>query len=228
MDPERLVFDTLGVTEPFDEARAQMVETQILGRGITDPRVVAAMRTVPREEFVPFAERERAYADGPIPIGEEQTISQPYVVAVMLAALALRGDEKVLEVGAGSGYAAALLGRCARQVWAVERIAKLAAEARERIAKLGYTNVHVLHGDGTLGLVEQAPFDAILVSAGAAEVPAPLLAQLAVGGRLVMPLGDPGAGREGQRLWRIERTGESTYRREPMEPVRFVPLIAGT
>jgi protein-L-isoaspartate(D-aspartate) O-methyltransferase len=184
------------------------------------------MRAVPREEFVPPGEREAAYADGPIPIGEGQTISQPYVVAAMIAAFDLRGTERALEVGAGSGYAAAVLGRCAREVWAMERIASLAEAARARIEKLGYVNVHVIHGDGTMGLAQHAPYDAILVSAGGPRIPQPLIDQLAPGGRLVMPVG-PNDDFEGeQRLVRVERT-ESGLKMETMEAVRFVPLVGG-
>lgn len=217
----------MGENEDGHEARERMVRLQILARGIVNPKVVDAMRAVPREEFVPPHERERAYADEPIPIGEGQTISQPYVVARMMVLLDLGGNEKVLEVGAGSGYAAALLSQCAREVWAIERIASLAEQARARIEKLGYRNVHVLHGDGTLGLPEHAPFDAILVSAGSPEIPSPLFAQLAPGGRLVMPVGDPGAEQNEQRLVRIEHAPDGTFRWEANEPVRFVPLIAG-
>ena len=199
-----------------------MVRAQILARGVIDARVVAAMRAVPREEFVPAADRVSAYADGPIPIGEGQTISQPYVVAAMLVALGLQGDERALEVGAGSGYAAALLGLCAREVWALERIASLASLARERMERLGHANVHVAHGDGTRGLPEHAPYDAILVSAGGPRVPPALLEQLAPGGRLVMPVGA-----DEQHLVRITRSASGALSEERMEAVRFVPLIAG-
>ncbi|AKF06400.1 protein-L-isoaspartate(D-aspartate) O-methyltransferase [Sandaracinus amylolyticus] len=208
--------------DAFHDARERMVRAQILGRGVLDIRVITAMRAVPREEFVAPAQRASAYADGPLPIGEDQTISQPYVVAAMLAALDLRGDEKVLEIGAGSGYAAALLGKCAREVWALERIASLAEQARVCIEHLGYANVHVQRGDGTRGLSQHAPFDAILVSAGGPRIPPALLDQLAPGGRLLMPVGG-----DEQRLVKVERDREGALHETRMEPVRFVPLIAG-
>jgi protein-L-isoaspartate(D-aspartate) O-methyltransferase len=215
------------MTQSRDEARERMIRAQILSRGVLDARVIAAMRAVPREEFVPAADRDDAYTDGPISIGEGQTISQPYIVAAMLASLELDGTERVLEVGAGSGYAAAVLGHCAREVWTIERIAALAEQARARLARLGMANVHVVHADGTRGLLEHAPYDAILVSAGGPEVPAALIEQLAPGGRLVMPVGpqEPGAFEE-QRLVQLKQTedGLVEYR---LEPVRFVPLIAG-
>jgi protein-L-isoaspartate(D-aspartate) O-methyltransferase len=216
-----------GVTpDSFEAARERMVRAQLLSRGVLDPRVIGAMSTVPREAFVPPHLQEDAYADAPLSIGEGQTISQPYVVAAMLAALELRGDEKVLEVGAGSGYAAAVLGRCVREVWALERIPSLAASARARMERVGYRNVHVLHGDGTRGLPEQAPFDAILVSAGGPRIPPALLEQLAPGGRLLMPVGPVEHARDEQRLVRVERDAEGLHETR-LEPVRFVPLIAG-
>jgi protein-L-isoaspartate(D-aspartate) O-methyltransferase len=208
------------------EARERMVREQILARGVDDPRVLAAMRALPREEFVPDGDRARAYADGPIVIGHEQTISQPYVVAAMIAALELRGTEKVLEVGAGSGYAAAVLGRVAREVWAIERIEALATAARERIARLGIPNVHVVHGDGTQGLPEHAPFDAILVSAGGPVIPPALVEQLALGGRLLMPVGSTTGDMPEQSLIRLVHTDRGIEQQRG-EPVRFVPLIAG-
>ena len=173
-----------------DDKRARMVESQIASRGVRDPFVLEAMRRVPREVFVPPALEEFAFDDAPLPIGEEQTISQPYVVATMIESLGLDPDDRVLEVGAGSGYAAAVLGAIAKEVWAIERHAKLAEAAAERMETLGYGHVHVVVGDGTRGLPEHAPFDAILVSAGGPQVPEALLEQLADGGRLVIPVGD--------------------------------------
>ena len=200
-----------------------MVERQLARRGIRDPLVLEAMRVVPREAFVPEASRHEAYEDRPLPIGEDQTISQPYVVALMIEALSLGAADRVLEVGAGSGYAAAVLGRIARDVYAIERHGSLARAASERMRRLGYDNVRVREGDGTRGWPEEAPFDAILVSAGGPEVPAALLDQLVAGGRLVIPLGDPW---KDQELVRLERRTEDTVVRESLGHVRFVPLIA--
>jgi protein-L-isoaspartate(D-aspartate) O-methyltransferase len=199
-----------------------MVDLQLAGRGIADPRVLAAFRDVPREAFLPEGLVEFAYQDAPLPIGDGQTISQPYIVAVMIEALELRGDERVLEVGAGSGYAAALLSRLAREVFTVERLPSLAEQARARLARLGYGNIQVLCGDGTLGWAEHAPYDAIVVAAGGPEIPPALLSQLAPRGRLVIPVG---ADATSQVLMRVVREGESKFRREAMAPVRFVPLI---
>ncbi len=202
--------------------RARMVERQLARRGIRNPAVLEAMRTVPREEFVPEDSRHEAYEDRPLPIGEGQTISQPYVVALMIEALSLAPDDRVLEVGAGSGYAAAVLGRIAREVYAIERHGSLARAASERMRRLGYDNVQVREGDGTLGWAEEAPFDAILVSAGGPEVPAPLLDQLVSGGRLVIPLGDP---MKDQELVRLEQRAGGAVVRESLGHVRFVPLV---
>ena len=204
----------------FAEARQEMVETQIRKRHITDGRVLECLQRVPRHEFVPAEFRERAYEDAPLPIGEGQTISQPYIVAAMTAALRLQGDERVLEIGTGFGYQAAVLACMAQEVFTVEYRAELATEAAGRLARLGYKNVHVHCGDGTLGLPEFAPYDAILVAAAAPSVPAPLLAQLANGGRLVVPVGSV----ENQDLRLIER-GHDTFRTTMLEPCRFVPLV---
>lgn len=207
---------------PLESARSRMVDVHLARRGIADTRVLDAFRNVPREEFVPPELAEFAYDDRALPIGEGQTISQPYVVALTLQQLQLSGGERVLEVGAGSGYAAALLGRLAAQVYTVERVGPLADQARGRLVRLGFANVEVLHGDGSLGWPEHAPYDAIAVAAGGPKAPPALLAQLAVGGRLVMPIGET---EESQMLVRITRTGESDYREEPIADVQFVPLI---
>jgi protein-L-isoaspartate(D-aspartate) O-methyltransferase len=199
-----------------------MVERQVVSRGVQDERVLAAMRTVPRERFVQEGYEEFAYEDTPLPIEEGQTISQPYIVAVMVEALALRPGDKVLEVGAGSGYAAAVIGQIAGQVFAIERYRTLAKRARERMALMGYDNVQVVAGDGTLGLEEEAPFDAIAVAAGGPEVPQPLLDQLAIGGRLVIPVGHDA--RE-QELIRVTRVGEHQFDQTSLGRVQFVPLI---
>jgi protein-L-isoaspartate(D-aspartate) O-methyltransferase len=202
--------------------RERMVERQIAARGVHDPRVLEAMRAVPREEFVDAAMRERAYDDSPLPIAEGQTISQPYVVALMVAAASIRAGDRVLEIGAGSGYAAAVLGAMAGRVFAIERHRRLAELARSRLERLGYDNVEVRAGDGSGGWPAAAPFDAILTSAGGPEVPDVLLRQLAIGGRLVMPVGDRV---QAQRLVKVSRTGEHTFAREDLGGVRFVPLV---
>jgi len=202
--------------------RKRMVLEQIHARGVRDTCVLEAMGKVRREAFVPEGLRDLAYADKPLPIGSGQTISQPYIVAYMIEALALQGGDKVLEIGAGSGYAAALLAEIADEVYAIERIGALAERAASQLMDEGYENVHVLHADGTRGWIDFAPFDAILVSAGAPEVPETLKSQLAVGGRMVVPVGsDPQA----QELTRITRREAGAFDREDLADVRFVPLI---
>ncbi len=177
------------MTTDFAAAREAMVAFQLERRGISDQRLLAAMRAVPREAFIGAGVSADAYTDGPLPIGEGQTISQPYVVALMIEAAAVGADDSVLEVGAGSGYAAAILGRIAARVHAIERRPTLAAAAAERLARLGFDNVCVQTGDGSVGWPEAAPFDAILVAAAGPQVPEALKSQLAIGGRLVMPVG---------------------------------------
>lgn len=201
--------------------RERMVETQIAGRGVRDPAVLQAMREVPREAFVPPHLAAEAYADRPLSIGEGQTISQPYIVGLMLEAGEIGGQDRVLEIGAGSGYAAAVASRLAAQVCAVERIGALAQAARERLARLGYDNVEVLQGDGTEGWPARRIFDVILVAAAGPEVPQALVAQLAQDGRLVMPVG-PRSGP--QRLVRLRRTPDG-LRQDDWGAVAFVPLI---
>ena len=203
-------------------ARRRMVAEQIHARGAVSAAVTRAMTEVPREEFLSEEMREFAYTDSPLPIGEGQTISQPYIVAYMIAALELEGGERVLEVGTGSGYAAAVLGRIAGEVHTIERHAALAREARAVFQRLGYGNIHVIDGDGTRGWPAAAPYDAIVVTAGGNEAPPSLCNQLAIGGRLVIPVGP--TPRE-QRLVRITRTGETSFEQEELLPVRFVPLI---
>ncbi len=200
--------------------RLQMVADQLERRGIVDQRVLQAMRNVPRHRFVPRQYRDLSYSDGPIPIGEGQTISQPFIVALMSQMLALQGEEKVLEVGTGSGYQAAVLAHLAKQVYTIERHELLAKRASKELQVLGLDNVRVYVGDGTLGLVEHAPYDAILVTAAAPEAPRPLLEQLAQGGRLVIPVGSRGA----QFLERWQRKGAS-YEQDVSIPVAFVPLV---
>ncbi len=208
--------------DAYAAARARMVAEQLAGRDIEDAAVLRAMRLVPRERFVPQASRPYAYDDGPLPIPANQTISQPYVVAYMLAALALRPGDRVLEIGAGSGYAAAVLSRIVGQVYTVERHAELADYARERLAALGYDNVRVHRGDGTRGWPEHAPYDAIIVAAGGPAVPDSLRGQLAPGGRLVMPVG---RSRQQQHLVLVTRRPDGGYDEERLAPVAFVPLI---
>lgn len=207
-------------SEQFAAERARMVDRQIAGRGVRDPRVLAAMGEVPREQFVAPDFREFAYEDGPLPIAEQQTISQPYIVALMIALAQVGPDDKVLEIGTGSGYAAAVLARIARKVHTIERHARLADAAERRLARLGYRNIEVRGGDGTLGWPQAAPFDAIIVTAGGPEVPETLRRQLAIGGRLVMPIGTPE-----QRLVKIVRAGENAFEEENLGAVRFVQLI---
>jgi protein-L-isoaspartate(D-aspartate) O-methyltransferase len=201
--------------------RAAMVETQIAGRGVSNPDLLAAMQRVPRERFVPESLAECAFADRPLPIAAGQTISQPYIVAVMIEAAAVGRKDRVLEVGTGSGYAAAVLGELVDHVYTIERHAELADLARERLGSLGYTNVDVRTGDGSLGWPEAAPFDAILVAAGAPEVPDALRRQLRIGGRLVIPVGEY----EDQRLVKLTRTGPDDFTEEDLGGVRFVPLV---
>ena len=206
----------------FSRQRREMIERQVVARGVRAPLVLDAMREVPREAFLPHQLHEFAYEDSPLPIEAEQTISQPYIVAFMVEALELKGGEKVLEIGAGSGYAAAILSRIAGEVYTIERIGQLAEKAASHVADLGYSNVHVLHGDGTLGWAEHAPFDAIVVAAGGPSIPDSLKQQLKVGGRLVIPVGtNPRA----QELVRVTRVSESEFRSEDIADVRFVPLI---
>lgn len=205
----------------FTVARTEMVERQILARGISDPLVLAAMRSVPRELFLPPRERDRAYQDTPLPIGADQTISQPYIVAFMVASLELKGGEKVLEIGTGSAYAAAILSKIAAQVYTVERVAALAQQAVKTLSSLEYQNVMVLHADGTHGWPEHAPFDGIIVSAGGPRVPETLKSQLKIGGSMVIPIGSD----RRQQLVRVTRQSETEFTTKSIAEVRFVPLI---
>jgi protein-L-isoaspartate(D-aspartate) O-methyltransferase len=204
----------------YAEQRRSMVETQLRKRGIKDERVLQAMNTVPRHEFVPPQLRPAAYSDEPLGIGGGQTISQPYIVASMSAALRLTGSEKVLEIGTGSGYQAALLSLLGREVYTIEARPDLAKSASERLQLLGFHNVHVHSGDGTLGLKELAPYEAILVAAAAPALPEPLLEQLGDGGRMIVPIG-PG---EHQQLMLVTRRGKD-FLSERRESCRFVPLV---
>jgi len=213
------------MTEPDVLAAAErerMVARQIAARGIADPRLLAAMRDVPREAFVPDHLRARAFDDSPLPIEAGQTISQPYIVALMIEAARLRVDDRVLEIGAGSGYAAAVMAQLAGRVLAVERHAVLARLAAARMERLGFANVTIVEGDGSNGLPDEAPFDAILVAATGPDVPEVLLEQLAEGGRLVMPIG---AAHGLQSLIRMTRLAPGRFERADLGGVRFVPLI---
>ena len=201
-------------------ARLAMVRNQLERRGIVDERILQAMREVPRHAFVPARWRDEAYGDHPIPIGEAQTISQPYMVAVMIEHLRLRGGERVLEIGTGSGYQAAVLSRLAAEVYTVECFASLAANARLVLQRLGCENVWVVQADGCRGFAEQEPYHSIIVAAAAPFIPAPLRAQLADGGRLVIPVGGP----EGQRLVIVTRQAD-TFIEERTVACRFVPLL---
>ena len=206
----------------FAARREEMVEGQLAARGISDPHVLEAMREVPREAFVAASLADQAYADSPLPIEADQTISQPYIVALMIEAAGIAPGARVLEIGAGSGYAAAVIGRIAAQVIAIERHGELAELAAARLGRLGYDNVRIVHGDGSTGMAEEAPFDAILAAASGSHVPEALKQQLAVGGSLVMPIGEPGAI---QNLVRLTRLGEEAYDSRDLGAVRFVPLI---
>ena len=206
--------------DTYAEARRRMVTEQLSSRDIRSPRVLAAMLDIPRHRFVPEDERDLAYADTPLPIGYRQTISQPYIVALMSQLLNLSGAERVLEIGTGSGYQAAILAALAGQVYTIERIPELCRQARSVLADLGLENVTIVEGDGTRGLPEHAPFQGIMVTAASPGVPEPLKEQLAEGGQLVLPVG----GRGGQMLERWRRSGDR-FDREQIAPVAFVPLI---
>ncbi len=209
-------------TREFTAQRLQMVADQIENRGITDAAVLEAMRTVPRELFVRRSYLADAYIDGPLPIIAKQTISQPFVVAYMIAALHLAPTDRVLEIGTGSGYAAAVLSRIVQDVYTVERLPALADYARARLAKVGYDNIHIRVADGTLGWPEHAPYNGIVVAAGGPSVPQALTDQLAVGGRLVIPVGRD---QNHQDLYRLTRVSETNVVEEKLSPVAFVPLI---
>ncbi len=204
----------------FPKARLKMVEEQIISRGIKDAKLIAAMKKIPRHLFVEEALQNQAYSDHPLPIGEKQTISQPYMVALMTEALLLTGKERVLEVGTGSGYQTAIVAELSEKVCSVERIRPLAIRARKLLYELGYFNVEIKIFDGTFGWMQESPFDAILVTAGSPDIPQPLIDQLAVGGRLVIPVGDAFV----QDLFRVTKTEEGV-KKEDLGGCRFVKLI---
>jgi protein-L-isoaspartate(D-aspartate) O-methyltransferase len=204
----------------YSDKRRRMVREQIEARGVRDPAVLKAMEKVPRHLFIPEAMLDQAYEDSPLPIGSKQTISPPYTVAFMTEALELAGNEKVLEIGTGSGYQTAILAELSKEVYSLERIPELAELASKRLAELGYKNVRVRTADGTLGWPEAGPFPAIIVTAGAPEIPEPLLEQLEDRGRLVIPVGD----KHSQTMIRVRKRGRETVR-ESLGPFRFVELI---
>lgn len=198
--------------------RDWMVDTQIVGEGITDPNVISALRRVPRHRFIPSQVAEEAYGNFPLPIGHEQTISQPFIVAYMTEVLKLKPGEKVLEIGTGLGYQAAILAELGVQVFTMEIVKPLAQNARENLSQLGFADVWVRAGDGYQGWPEEQPFDAIIITAAPSHIPEPLLEQMAIGGRLILPIGD-----DSQTLVLIRRTEEG-YQRTELLPVRFVPM----
>jgi protein-L-isoaspartate(D-aspartate) O-methyltransferase len=204
----------------FPKARLKMVEEQIFSRGINDAKLIAAMKKIPRHLFLEEALQGQAYSDHPLPIGEKQTISQPYMVALMTEALLLTGKEKVLEIGTGSGYQTAILAKLSEKVFSIERIRPLALRARKLLYELGYFNVEIKIFDGTLGWMEESPFDAIMVTAGSPDIPQTLVDQLAIGGRLVIPVGDAFV----QDLIRVIKTEEG-IKKEDLGGCRFVKLI---
>ncbi|WP_103223474.1 protein-L-isoaspartate(D-aspartate) O-methyltransferase [Roseibium marinum] len=206
----------------MESQRKDMVLRQLEGRGIRDERVLAAMRKVPRHIFVPAAQQAASYNDGPLPIGHGQTISQPYIVALMCELLELSRENKVLEIGAGCGYAAAVLAELAHEVITIERMPELAELARKNLLKAGYPDVRVICADGSLGCPDEAPFDAIVVAAGAPATPDALKQQLKTGGRLVIPVG---SNSRSQELLRIRRLSDTDYDTEPQGEVAFVPLV---
>jgi len=207
--------------QPFLAERSAMVEDQLRRRGISDERLLAAMRRVPRHEFISREQWEQAYADHPITIPEQQTTSQPYIIAAMIQAAEIKPGDKVLEIGAGSGYQTALLAELAAQVIALERYSTLADSAQATLQRLGYRNVVVVEGDGTLGWEPAAPYDAMIVSAAAPRIPPLLLEQLAIGGRLVIPIGDA----QQQTLQLFHKQPDTAISRTMLEGCRFVPLI---
>ncbi len=204
----------------FPKARLKMVEEQIVSRGIKDPKLIAAMKKIPRHLFVEEALQNQAYSDHPLPIGEKQTISQPYMVALMTEALLLTGKEKVLEIGSGSGYQTAILAELSEKVFSIERIRSLAIRARKLLYELGYFNVEIKIFDGTFGWMEESPFDAIMVTAGSPNIPQSMIDQLAMGGRLVIPVGDAHT----QDLLRVTKI-EGGIKKEDLGGCRFVKLI---
>jgi len=213
-----------GTTDPFVQERQQMVTSQLENRDITDPEVLRAMRLVPRHRFVPQDQVWQAYEDHPLPIGEGQTISQPYIVALMTQAAAITPGERVLEIGTGSGYQAAILAELTDEVYTVEIIETLGQQAAERLRELGYSRVHTRIGDGYFGWEEHTPYDVIIVTCASDHIPHPLVAQLAAGGRMVIPVGPPGAY---QTLWLLEKSATGEVQTRNLGGVVFVPMTGG-
>jgi len=212
---------TLPTADTFTQERERMVVTQLQSRDITDPEVLRAMRTVPRHKFVPEQYLDQAYADHPLPIGEGQTISQPYIVALMTQAVKIKPGDRVLEIGTGSGYQAAVLAELTDEVYTIEIIEALGLQAAKRLRELGYSQVHTKVGDGYYGWEEHAPYDAIIVTCAPDHIPPPLVAQLKVGGRMVIPVGPPGAY---QSLWLLEKQPDGRVKRQNLGGVIFVPM----
>ena len=223
LDMEPVRSPDPAVEAAFATARARMVHEQIAARGITDARVLAAMTRVPRHEFVPTSQRPRAYEDGPLPIGHGQTISQPFVVAFMTAALNPQPSDRVLEIGTGSGYQAAVLSGLVAEVYSIELVAPLAQRARADLQRLGYGNVQVRSGDGYLGWPEAAPFDAVIGTCAPEQVPKALVDQLKVGGRMILPVG----ARDGVQELIFLRKSATGMKQQAVMPVRFVPMVQG-
>lgn len=218
-----LLLAACAAAQDFTALREHMVQTQIVARGVTDARVLAAMRRVPRQLFVPFPQQTQAYDDRPLPIGSGQTISQPYIVALMTELAATRPEHKALEIGTGSGYQAAVLSQLVKTVYSIEIVPALAAEAGSRLHHLGFLNVTVKHGDGYQGWPEHAPYDSILVTAAPPEIPQALVVQLKRGGRMIVPVGPPGGA---QNLLVIEKSRTSDeVRTRTVTPVQFVPMV---
>ncbi|MGM0414137.1 MAG: protein-L-isoaspartate(D-aspartate) O-methyltransferase [Bacillota bacterium] len=211
------------MTDKFYEERVKMIDRQIKDRGISAKKILEAFKSVPRHEFVPGEYRNQAYADRPLPIGNNQTISQPYIIAAMLDKLSLNSDSKVLEVGSGCGYVLAILSQIVAQVYGVERQSSLVEKSRATINSLGYDNVEIKYGDGKLGWSEKSPFDAIIVSAATDQLPEQLLKQLKIGGKIIIPIGDSFS----QRLILYHKIEDGQVRMNKFEPVRFVPLVDG-
>lgn len=205
--------------DPFLEARHQMVAEQVRGRGVKDERVLEVIRSVPRHEFVPDRWKTEAYSDNPLPIGDDQTISQPYIVALMTELLKLTGTEKVLEIGTGSGYQTIILAKLAEKVYTIEILSNLAESTKERFVQLGYTNIITRCGDGYQGWPDEAPFDAIIVTAAPIHVPQPLVDQLETGGRMVLPVGE-----RHQELLLLSKCQDGTVEQRVIAPVLFVPM----
>ena len=211
------------MTDDFYEARINMIDRQIKNRKIDDSEILEAFKAVPRHEFVPEEYQNLAYADRPLPIGNNQTISQPYIIAAMLVRLDLDDDAKVLEVGSGCGYVLAILSQIVAQVYGIERQSALVERSQRRVNQLGYDNVEIKYGDGKLGWAEKSPFDAIIVSAATSEVPEKLLEQLRIGGRIILPLGNSFS----QQLVLYHKKADEKFDKKKLEPVRFVPLVDG-